>query len=230
MKVYDLFSSPSSLLHSSTGSLSSSKGGLNGKVLLFPFETDFSFVMLSPQKPLSLSAFTLCMRVATELQDKRELILFAYRTNTTDELNVWRESDGRISFYLAGDAALFHLTPLSSFRTHLCLTWESSSGLAAFHVDGRRSTRQIYKAGHKIRPNGSVLLGQDPDTYLGNFETTQSFVGEMTDVNMWDFALSRVQINALYTNMKHRVPRPNVFDWNTVEYEIHGNVLVVQDD
>ncbi len=39
--------------------------GFGGKVLLFPTETNTSFVELTPEKPLSLSAFTLCMRVAT---------------------------------------------------------------------------------------------------------------------------------------------------------------------
>ncbi|XP_027013563.2 pentraxin fusion protein-like isoform X2 [Tachysurus fulvidraco] len=211
-------------------SFTSATKGLSGKVLLFPYETDFSFVRLSPQKPLSLSAFTLCLRIATELQDERQIILFAYRTNSTDELNVWREKDGRISFYLGGDGALFRVTPLSSFRTHVCLTWDSITGLAAFHVDGRRSTRQIYRPGHKIHPHGTALLGQDPDKHLGDFEVTQSFVGEITDVNMWDYVLSRMQINTLYNNLKHRVPRGNVFDWNTVEYEIHGNVVLIHDD
>lgn len=48
-----------------------------------------------PLKPLNLRAFTLCMRVATELTGEREIILFAYRTGDYDELNVWRELDGR---------------------------------------------------------------------------------------------------------------------------------------
>ncbi|XP_066539248.1 C-reactive protein-like [Hoplias malabaricus] len=91
----------------------SSEVGLGGKVLLFPYETDFSFVKLTPQKPLGLSAFTLCLRVATELQGERQVILFAYRTPDYDELNVWREKDGRVSFYLSGDGAFFHLPPLS---------------------------------------------------------------------------------------------------------------------
>uniref|UniRef100_A0A673G6S7 Pentraxin (PTX) domain-containing protein n=1 Tax=Sinocyclocheilus rhinocerous TaxID=307959 RepID=A0A673G6S7_9TELE len=74
--------------------------GLGGKVLLFPYETDFSYVQLTPKKPLGLTAFTLCMRVATELQGERQIILFAYRTPDFDELNVWREKNGRVSFYL----------------------------------------------------------------------------------------------------------------------------------
>lgn len=62
---------------------------------MFPAETSNSYVEMAPLKPLRLSAFTLCMRVATELHGEREIILFAYRTHDYDELNVWREADGR---------------------------------------------------------------------------------------------------------------------------------------
>ncbi|XP_007578065.2 pentraxin fusion protein-like [Poecilia formosa] len=202
--------------------------GLSEKVLVFPYETDFSFVALIPQKEMALRAFTLCMRVATELPEERQIILFAYRTADYDELNVWREKDGRVSFYLSGDGVFFRLPPLSTFRTSLCLTWESRSGLAAFWADGRRSTYQVYKPGHSVRPKGTVLLGQDPDKHLGGLEATQSFVGEMTDVNMWDFVLSRSMIQAWHYG--HKVPKGNIFDWASLEYELSGNVLVVDDD
>ncbi|ROI16453.1 Pentraxin fusion protein [Anabarilius grahami] len=204
--------------------------GLGGKVLLFPTKTNTSYVELFPEKPLSLSAFTLCMRVATELQGEREVILFAYRTPQYDELNVWREK-GQVSLYLrsSSEAAFFHLPPLSSFHTHLCVTWDSETGLSAFWVDGRRSLFQLYRKGHSVRPGGTVLLGQDPDKYLGAFDAEQSFIGEITDVKMWDHVLSGSQIKAVYSNQEPDVPKGNVFDWNTIKYETNGNVLVVQD-
>ncbi|KAM9716328.1 C-reactive protein-like [Menidia menidia] len=202
--------------------------GLSEKVLVFPYETDFSFVGLIPQREMALRAFTLCMRVATELPEERQVILFAYRTADYDELNVWREKDGRISFYMSGDGAFFHLPALGTFRTSLCLTWESRTGLAAFWVDGKRSTYQVYKPGHSIRPNGTVLLGQDPDKHLGGLEALQSFVGELTDLNMWDHVLSRSMIQAWHYG--HKVPKGNIFDWSTMEFELHGNVMVVDDD
>ncbi|KAJ8364172.1 hypothetical protein SKAU_G00130030 [Synaphobranchus kaupii] len=118
---------------------SASEVGLSGKSLIFPYETDYSYVRLTPQKPLELSAFTLCMRLATELQEDRQIILFAYRTGDFDELNVWREKDGRISFYLSGDGVSFNLPPLTTFKTSLCLTWESKTGLSAFWMNGIRS-------------------------------------------------------------------------------------------
>ncbi len=204
--------------------------GLGGKVLLFPTETDTSYVQLTPEKPLSLSAFTLCMRVVTELQGAREIILFAYRTRDYDELNVWREKDGRLSFYLGGEGALFYLPPLSTFHTHLCVTWNSGTGLSAFWVDGRRSSYQLYKKGHSVRPGGTVLLGQDPDNYLDAFDAKQSFVGEITDVKMWSYVLPGSQIKAVYSNQEPYVPKGDVFDWDTIKYEITGNVLVVKDN
>ncbi|XP_043082495.1 pentraxin fusion protein-like [Puntigrus tetrazona] len=204
--------------------------GLGGKLLLFPTKTDSSYVKLVPEKPLSLSALTLCMRVSTELRGAREVILFAYRTpEDGDELHMWREKDGRLSFYLRGNGAFFYLPPLSTFQTHLCVTWESASGLSAFWVDGRRSAFQIFKKGFSTRSGGTVLLGQDADDYVGAFDAEQSFVGEITDVQMWDYVLSGSQIKVVYSNQKTYVPKGNVFDWNTVRYHIYGNVLVVKD-
>ncbi|XP_016314345.1 pentraxin fusion protein-like [Sinocyclocheilus anshuiensis] len=206
--------------------------GLSGKVLLFPTKTRTSFVKLTPEKPLNLSAFTLCMRVSTELQDEREIILFTYRTHEVDELNVWRRKDGCLGLIIQsnGDEAFFHLPPLSTFQTHLCVTWNSATGLTAFWVDGHRSVFQIYRKGLSIRPGGTVLLGQDADKYLGAFDAEQSFVGEITDVQMWDHVLSGSQIRAVYSNQEPYVPKGNVFNWNTIKYEINGNVVVVQDN
>ncbi|TRY92916.1 hypothetical protein DNTS_005726 [Danionella cerebrum] len=204
--------------------------GLAGKVLLFPYETDFSYVKLTPKIPLSLTAFTLCMRVATELQGEREIILFAYRTPDIDELNVWREKDGRLSVYLSGDAVFFQLPPLTTFRAHLCITWSGRTGLAAAWLDGKQSVFQLYKTGKSVRPQGIVALGQDSDYRFGDFDKAQSFVGEITDLNMWDQVLTGSQIKALYGNQAALVPKGTVFDWSSIEYEIKGNVLVVPDD
>uniref|UniRef100_A0A671LIP2 Pentraxin family member n=1 Tax=Sinocyclocheilus anshuiensis TaxID=1608454 RepID=A0A671LIP2_9TELE len=205
--------------------------GLGGKVLLFPTKTNTSFVELTPEKPLSLSAFTLCMHVAMELQGETEIILFTYRTVNDDELNLWRESDGRLSLYIrsSDDAAFFRLPPLSTFQTHLCVSWDAATGLTAFWVDGRRSLFQVYRKGHSIRPGGIGLLGQDADAFVGGFDAGQSFVGEITDVHMWDYALSSSQIKAVYSNQETYV-KGNVFDLNTIKYEIIGHVQVTQDN
>ncbi|XP_029692123.1 pentraxin fusion protein-like [Takifugu rubripes] len=198
------------------------------KSLVFPSESSNSYVEMIPQSPLRLEAFTLCMRVATELQGEREIILFAYRTQDYDELNVWRELDGRLSFYLSGEGVFFQVPQLGSLQSHLCFTWDSSTGAANVFMDGKKSLTKIYKKGHTIRPGGRVILGQDPDNYLGSFDAKQSLVGEIYDVNMWDSVLPGSVIEDLFTGI--RAPRGNVFDWESTQLKINGNVHVVTDE
>ncbi|KAJ8251265.1 hypothetical protein GJAV_G00219120 [Gymnothorax javanicus] len=203
--------------------LSAADAGLFEKDLVFPEETDNSYVTLTPQKPLELTAFTLCMNVATELKDNRDVILFAYRTDT-DELNVWREADGRYSLYLTdGSSVRFNLPPLTTFKTHFCVTWESTTGLTAMWMDRKRSDRKIFRNGHTTRAGGTVRLGQDTDS--GGFDINQSFVGKISDLNMWDYVLPESQIKALHSCFAHN-PKGNIFDWETIQYQINGNVLV----
>uniref|UniRef100_A0AAY5K7Y1 Pentraxin (PTX) domain-containing protein n=1 Tax=Esox lucius TaxID=8010 RepID=A0AAY5K7Y1_ESOLU len=193
------------------------------RTLVFTEETDNSYVELLPQKNLSMQAFTLCMRLATELaSDEREIILFAYRTVDFDELNVWREANSTYILYLQGsiDGVSFHLPELNTFQTNLCVTWESKSGLTAFHVDGKRSVRKMYKQGNIVQPGGRVILGQDPDSLLGSFDINQCFVGEIRDVNMWDYVLSDSMIGALHGGKLF--PKGNIFDWDTVKLQVNG--------
>ncbi|KAL6488224.1 hypothetical protein MHYP_G00019650 [Metynnis hypsauchen] len=67
---------------------------------------------------------------------------------------------------------------------------------------------------------------QDADSFLDKFEINQSFVGEISDVNMWDYVLTGNQIR----NFSEKVwvgPAPNVLHWNTMQYEVKGNVIEV---
>ncbi|XP_036437107.1 pentraxin fusion protein-like [Colossoma macropomum] len=211
--------------------ISSGQSGLTDQGLFFPKPSANSFVKLTPQKPLNLGAFTLCMRLSVDpnvvSKENRDTILFAYRTQKVDELNVWQEK-GKISLCLqtSSDCAFYSVPLLSIFRTNLCVTWESSTGLTAFWVGGRRSTLQVYRKNHKVQSGGAVILGQDPDSFLGSFEEKQSFVGEITDVNMWDYVLKGDQIR----NFNDKVwlgPEPNVLNWNVLKHDLNGNVLVV---
>ncbi|XP_044187034.1 pentraxin fusion protein-like [Thunnus albacares] len=199
------------------------------KTVVFPTKTCTDYVELNPLKSLNLAAFTLCMRVATELSGYREVILFAYRTTNADELNVWRELDGRLALYLrtsAGSEAVhFQVPQLGALETHLCVTWDSSSGATALFLDGRKSLTKIYKKGHRVQSGGRVILGQDLDSYRGSFDAKQSFVGEISDVNMWDSVLPDSTIQRMSSGK--RVPRGNVFDWEATRLEIHGGAKVL---
>ncbi|XP_028456244.1 pentraxin fusion protein-like [Perca flavescens] len=123
----------------------------------------------------------------------------------------------RLSFYLVGEGVLFRVPDIGALQTHLCVTWDSSSGAAALFMDGRKSLTKIYKKGHTVQPGGKVIIGQDPDNYLGSFDAKQSFVGEIGDINMWDSVLSDRMIQDMFSGKT--VPTGNVFDWETIEQD-----------
>ncbi|XP_075688034.1 C-reactive protein-like [Rhinoderma darwinii] len=207
-------------------SLPISSVGLSGTVLMFPEVGNRSYAVLQPQAPVDLIDFTLCLRVSTALSGRREVILFSYCNDGQDELNVWRELDGRLSLYLrsSSDGAFFSLPGLSTFGTHICVTWRSSSGVTSFWVNGKMSTRQIYRKGHNVTPGGNVILGQDQDICGGSFDVKQSFVGEISDVHLWNYVQHSSAIKDVYKNKPSA--QGNVINWSSVNYSLYGNVVI----
>lgn len=134
----------------------------------------------------------------------------------------------RLGFYLSGEGVFFQVPELGALETHLCVTWDSRSGAAALFMNGRKSLTKIYKKGHAIRSGGKVIIGQDPDRYMGDFDANQSYVGEISDISMWDSVLPASTIQDMYSGK--RVSRGNVFDWETAELRINGEVNIITSD
>uniref|UniRef100_A0A0E9XLD6 Pentraxin (PTX) domain-containing protein n=1 Tax=Anguilla anguilla TaxID=7936 RepID=A0A0E9XLD6_ANGAN len=47
---------------------------------------------------------------------------------------------------------------------------------------------------------------------------------------MWDYVLPESKIKALHSDYIPSVSTGNIFDWGSLKYEIHGNVLVASAD
>lgn len=179
---------------------------------------------------MKLTAFTLCLRLSSELQGEQDMILFEYRTKFSDELALWREKDGRFSIYINMQFCLVHLPQLTSFQTHLCVTWESKSGLTTFYVDGKRSIPKVVQKDYILHADGIFTLGQDADNIADllnkkPLDISQSFIGEITDVNMWDYVLPQRVIEDLHCGKN--VSPGTIFDWDTIRFEVEGEVMVI---
>ena len=58
------------------------------------------------------------------------------------------------------------------------------------------------KKDHKIRPHGSLVLGQEQDSVGGGFSEEESFQGMLSNVNVWDHVLDSAQIEVMSGSLK----------------------------
>lgn len=192
------------------------------KAFVFPTESDHSYVTLSAQTQKPLKAFTVCLRVHTALA--RTCSLFSYATNEqANEILFFQEKPGQYSVSVGGTDVYFQ-TPESPYEPmHFCVTWESSSGITELWVDGKAMARTSLKKGYSVGGEGSIVLGQEQDSLGGGFDKTQSLVGDIGDLNMWDFVLSPDEIR---TVCNRKTLSANVLNWRNLKYETHGEVFV----
>ncbi|XP_078596756.1 C-type mannose receptor 2-like [Branchiostoma floridae x Branchiostoma japonicum] len=103
----------------------------------------------------------------------------------------------------------------------ICATWRSSGGHWQIFSDGAlRASGSGLNMGGTVRRGGTWILGQDQDTVGGAFVESQAFSGELSQVNLWDRALSSDEIGTDWSVFcKHH---GNVIDWATANINISG--------
>lgn len=202
----------------------SDQKGMHKKAFVFPTASDNSYVSLNAQLKKPLKAFTVCLYVYTDLSTTRGYSIFSYATEEQfDEILLFWSKDIGYSFSVGGDEIIFKVSDVPVDPTHLCASWESITGIAELWVDGKPMVRKSVNKGYILGSEASIILGQDQDSFGGSFEEQQSLVGDIGDVNMWDFALSPREINTVYAGGKFT---PNVLDWRELTYQVHGEVYV----
>nr|AAB28726.1 serum amyloid P [Cricetulus migratorius] len=195
---------------------------LTGKVFVFPRESESDYVKLIPRLEKPLENFTLCFRTYTDLS--RPHSLFSYNTKNKDnELLIYKERMGEYGLYIENVGAIVRGVEEFASPVHFCTSWESSSGIADFWVNGIPWVKKGLKKGYTVKTQPSIILGQEQDNYGGGFDKSQSFVGEMGDLNMWDSVLTPEEIKSVYEGSWLE---PNILDWRALNYEMSGYAVI----
>nr|BAG48545.1 pentraxin [Okamejei kenojei] len=195
--------------------------GLYGKSVIFPAKTANSFVRLHASDFSRLTAFTVCLRAASE--ETYPYSLFSYATSTfPNELLIWQESKTQLWLEFDDQDTKFEIPEMNTLLRHICVTWESQGGEITVWVNGRRSIRKVGGTGRVVRGSGQFILGQEQDSVGGDFDINQSFVGEITDVHMWDHVLQANDIKKVSQGcLRHG---GNIIDWGVTRYTFDGIV------
>nr|UNO86006.1 C-reactive protein [Macaca mulatta] len=194
------------------------------KAFVFPKESDNSYVTLKARLTKPLKAFTVCLHFYTGLSSTRGYSIFSYATKRqNNEILIFWSKDIGYSFTVGGSEILFEVPEVTVAPVHICTSWESASGIVEFWVDGKPRARKSLKRGYTVGEDASIILGQEQDSFGGSFETQQSLVGDIGNVNMWDFVLSPDEISTVYRGGTFS---PSVLYWRALKYEVQGEVFI----
>ncbi|XP_073479436.1 serum amyloid P-component-like [Aquarana catesbeiana] len=194
---------------------------LEGKVFVFPKETDTDHVILKPTITRPLQKVSVCLRSYTDLS--RPYTPFSLATPGKDNAFViYLQPPNTCSVYINQELSSFKTDSESLDWRHICVTWDSNTGVVQLWVNGKLYPRRVSMNGSSIAAETSIVLGQEQDSFGGKFDDKQSLVGEISDVHMWDYVLTPENIKKVISGEHNG----NVINWISLYLEIKGEVLV----
>ncbi|XP_070402432.1 adhesion G protein-coupled receptor D2 isoform X5 [Nothobranchius furzeri] len=196
----------------------------------FPKESHEGFAHINISFP-ALEAVSVCVRVQWEPKWNDVSTIFSYAAPVfTNEFQLRGQVNmhGRVLLALIIQGK--HLPYKASFWNdgawhHICVTWSRSSNLWTIYVDGvQKDMGSGSETRRDIYGDGILILGQDQDSFGGNF--TEPFFGNITDLNVWSSCLETRHVHAL--NSCSAITPKKLFSWNLDLISSHPIVKVVQ--
>ncbi|XP_071494914.1 sushi, von Willebrand factor type A, EGF and pentraxin domain-containing protein 1-like [Diadema antillarum] len=106
----------------------------------------------------------------------------------------------------------------------ITVTWSNHKGAWSLYLDGRLETSgKRLSSKRPIRGRGMFVVGQEQDSYNGSYVPKESFLGAITQVNMWDYAMDLDEILNLNASCSST---GNVLSWAQLSTGINGEVRV----
>uniref|UniRef100_A0A3P9KV35 Pentraxin family member n=1 Tax=Oryzias latipes TaxID=8090 RepID=A0A3P9KV35_ORYLA len=115
------------------------------------------------------------------------------------------------------DHTLFSVPTKPNMLHSICTTWDSVTGLIQIWFDGNPSIRKCVRSG-AIGNSVIALLGQIKTAMVGGFDISQSSVGLMSNVHMWDYTLCPCEIQK-YMDKGIFIPG-NVLNWKALNLRL----------
>ena len=105
---------------------------------------------------------------------------------------------------------------------HVAVTWESAGGTWHSYKDGVKikSSVEAFQKGEVITGGGVLILGQEQDELGGGFNTEENFMGDISQMNIFDHVLSANNIYNLAYSCDH--VKGNVASWGDFREELDG--------
>ncbi|MGH0121730.1 UNVERIFIED_CONTAM: hypothetical protein FKN15_000202 [Acipenser sinensis] len=190
----------------------------------FTEKSFMSYAQVHLVHSMELRSFTACMHVKAGTTGVHTVLSYSGFQND-NELVI--STGAEVGLWIGGHFVNFPLNHRSQEMLHYCITWASHSGGAELWVNGVVGEEKHVRRGYVLQSGGTFILGKDQDGILGISES-DSFVGHMSDVNIWDYILSSSEIRELMKCSNVR-SKGNVVGWGSHRVDLFGGVRLERD-
>ena len=119
---------------------------------------------------------------------------------------------------------------------HICWSYSSVTGNSSLYHNGNLLESQTSSlnesaaivAGHKYAVDSAFVVGQEQDKVRGGYYHTQLYIGEISELNMWNYTLDDRTI----TEIAHckKIPKGNIIKWSLQEWKINRATITEVSD
>ncbi|XP_011674027.2 sushi, von Willebrand factor type A, EGF and pentraxin domain-containing protein 1 [Strongylocentrotus purpuratus] len=102
-------------------------------------------------------------------------------------------------FFVNGQSAFTYVRANGDTNWHyISVVWTSETGEWVFYLDGSQAASGTgLSTGTFVKGRGMFVVGQEQDTYNGSYVVKESFIGSLSQVNIWDYSMTRDEIQSL---------------------------------
>ncbi|XP_006001516.1 pentraxin-4 [Latimeria chalumnae] len=195
-------------------------------VLVFPTSSAENFVTFKKGIDRGIHELSICTWLRTSASYLGTILSYATEENDNKLVlhgrNVTKQ---KTIHFVIGDPAFRELPVellLDSRWHHLCIIWSSVHGKYWFYIDRRLvSTGSRFQKGYEIPSGGSLVVGQEQDTFGGGFDSSESFVGNLAGFYIWNHALSPGEVSGIATGKG--LPRGMILTLNDIS-TVNGTI------
>ncbi|KAM9343919.1 carbonic anhydrase 6 [Pholidichthys leucotaenia] len=194
-------------------------------VLNFQDKEENAFALAHLSHSTELDSFTVCMHVLPQFEGVHTIIFYSSNAND-NELMISLQEDRNsreVELWIGNEFVNLPHNFKSHDWTNYCVTWSSHTGGAELWINGMVGESRKLKSGYRVSAGGEFILGRDQDGVLG-INSSEAFVGKMTDVNMWDYVLTKAGIRDQMLCQGNSSVVGNVFSWGTTKLSLYGGV------
>ncbi|XP_063680157.1 serum amyloid P-component-like [Bolinopsis microptera] len=121
-----------------------------------------------------------------------------------------------------------------SFNPELSTLTGLTTGNAVININGKAVITAVVKKGKALTAGGTFVIGQEQDRVGGGFDSTQTYIGNLYNINMWDRALTQAEIASMFNEGICGIffaglsgSEPIISYADILAKEMHGDVSVV---